>query len=71
MRPILAARCYGCHGPSVQQDGLRLDSLASILKGAESGKVIVPGKSDSSRLVRRLRRARAPHDALRRPAALV
>jgi hypothetical protein len=54
VRPILAARCYGCHGPSVQQDGLRLDSLASILKGAESGKVIIPGKSDSSRLVRRL-----------------
>ena len=38
----------------MQQNGLRLDSLAAILKGAETGKVVVPGKSDSSRLVRRL-----------------
>jgi Protein of unknown function (DUF1553)/Protein of unknown function (DUF1549)/Planctomycete cytochrome C len=54
VRPILAARCYSCHGPTVQQDGLRLDSLAGILTGAESGKVVVPGKSASSRLMRRL-----------------
>src|SRR5579875_1227642 len=33
IRPILAARCYQCHGPKVQQNGLRLDSLAAILKG--------------------------------------
>ncbi len=54
VRPILAARCYTCHGPDVQQNGLRLDSLAAVLKGSESGKVIVPGHSDQSRLVRRL-----------------
>jgi hypothetical protein len=54
IRPLLAARCYSCHGPSLQQDGLRLDSLAGILKGADTGKVVVPGKSDNSRLVRRL-----------------
>ena len=54
VRPILAARCYSCHGPDVQQNGLRLDSLSAILKGSDSGKVVVPGKADSSRLVRRL-----------------
>ncbi len=54
VRPILAARCYGCHGPDVQQSGLRLDSLAAIWKGSDSGKIIVPGKSQQSRLVRRL-----------------
>jgi len=54
VRPILASRCYSCHGPSLQQNGLRLDSLNSILKGAESGKIVVPGKSENSRLVRRL-----------------
>ena len=54
VRPILATRCYSCHGPDVQQNGLRLDSLAAILKGSDSGKVIVPGKSQDSRLLRRL-----------------
>ncbi len=54
IRPILAARCYACHGPDVQQNGLRLDSLAAALKGSENGKVIVPGDSAHSRLVRRL-----------------
>lgn len=54
VRPIFAARCYGCHGSDVQQNGLRLDSLASVLKGSQSGPIIVPGHSDQSRLMRRL-----------------
>jgi len=54
IRPILAARCYTCHGPNLQQNGLRLDSLASILKGSDNGRVIVPGESGKSPLVRRL-----------------
>lgn len=54
VRPILAARCYGCHGPETQQNGLRLDSLESILKGSESGKVVVPGHAKDSRLMQRL-----------------
>lgn len=54
IRPILAARCYGCHGTDVQQNGLRVDSLASLLKGSDSGHVVVPGHSDQSRLMRRL-----------------
>ena len=54
IRPILAQRCYGCHGSDVQQNGLRVDSLAALLKGSDSGHVIVPGHSDKSRLVRRL-----------------
>ena len=54
IRPILAARCYTCHGPDVQQNGLRLDSLAAILKGNDNGRVVVPGDSGKSPLVRRL-----------------
>src|ERR1700756_2819708 len=33
IRPILAARCYPCHGPDVQQHGLRMDSLQRLLTG--------------------------------------
>lgn len=54
IRPILAARCYQCHGPDVQQNGLRLDSLAAALKGSASGKVIVPGDSKKSPMILRL-----------------
>jgi len=60
IRPILAARCYSCHGPSVQQNGLRLDSLAAILQGSDSGKIVVPGKPASSRLLRRLEAQERP-----------
>jgi len=39
IRPILAARCYRCHGPDIQQNGLRLDSLQALLAGSETGRV--------------------------------
>src|SRR6267143_1020931 len=54
IRPILAARCYPCHGPDVQQHGLRLDSLQAILTGSANGKVVIPGDSQNSHIVRRL-----------------
>ena len=54
IRPILAARCYQCHGPELQQNGLRLDSLAGILKGGANGSVVIPGDSEKSPLVRRI-----------------
>jgi cytochrome c553 len=60
VRPILASRCYSCHGPNTQQNGLRLDSLASILAGSESGKIVKLGHADQSRLVRRLEAQERP-----------
>jgi hypothetical protein len=41
-----------CHGPEKPKSKYRLDSLASMIKGGESGNAaIVPGKSDKSPLV--------------------
>lgn len=54
VRPILAARCYQCHGPQVSQNGLRLDSLQAILKGSETGTVVKPGDANRSHLIQRL-----------------
>ncbi len=54
IRPILASRCYPCHGPDIQQHGLRLDSLQAILTGSANGKVVIPGDSQNSHVVRRL-----------------
>jgi uncharacterized protein DUF1553/uncharacterized protein DUF1549/cytochrome c len=60
IRPILAQRCYSCHGPALQQNGLRLDSLASIRKGSDYGPIIVPHKADQSRIIRRLEAQERP-----------
>jgi hypothetical protein len=51
VRPLLSAKCLGCHGSEKQKGGLRLDSRASILAGGDSGPAIVPGKPEESRLV--------------------
>ena len=51
VRPLLAEKCYSCHGAKKQKGGLRLDSLEAILKGGESGPAVVPGKPEESLLV--------------------
>ncbi|MHC4877662.1 MAG: PSD1 and planctomycete cytochrome C domain-containing protein [Planctomycetota bacterium] len=57
IRPILADKCYACHGPDEAQreGGFRLDRKDSALGEADSGaKVIVPGKLEASELVVRI-----------------
>jgi mono/diheme cytochrome c family protein len=49
IQPIFRASCYGCHGPSKQMAGLRLDSKKSAL-----AKVIVVGKANESALYQRV-----------------
>jgi cytochrome c553 len=44
VRPVLATRCFKCHGPTKQEAGLRVDSRARLLEGGDSGPAIVPGK---------------------------
>ena len=51
VRPVLAAHCWECHGPTKQKSGLRLDSREAILKGGETGPALVAGKPESSLLV--------------------
>lgn len=50
IRPTLAQHCFPCHGPEKQKADLRLDSLPSILRGGQSGPVVVPGDSKNSLL---------------------
>lgn len=52
IKPILAARCYDCHGPEKSKNGLRLDLRDAALAGGDSGPVIVRGKSAESLLIR-------------------
>ncbi len=51
IEPILADRCYSCHGPKHQESNFRLDDKAAALKGGDTGVVILPGKSAESILI--------------------
>ncbi|MFN0104991.1 MAG: PSD1 and planctomycete cytochrome C domain-containing protein [Bryobacteraceae bacterium] len=53
VRPLLAKKCFGCHGPAMQMSKLRLDRRSDALRGGESGvPAFEPGKSGSSLLIR-------------------
>jgi chemotaxis protein histidine kinase CheA len=51
IKPVLAARCYACHGALQQKAKFRLDTVALMKKGGTTGPAIVPGKSAGSLLV--------------------
>jgi hypothetical protein len=51
VQPLLAAACVKCHGPEKQENGLRLDHGAAILRGGDSGPAVLPGKSKDSPLI--------------------
>jgi mono/diheme cytochrome c family protein len=55
VRPVLSEHCLGCHGPEKSKAGLRLDARDSMLKGGESGPVVIPGKPDESPLIEAIR----------------
>jgi ankyrin repeat protein len=53
VQPILRQNCYGCHGPTQQMNGFRLDRRRDAMRGGTIP-VIGPGNSDGSRLYQRL-----------------
>src|SRR5262245_16254620 len=52
--PILTAHCVECHGPNKQENGLRLDSGAAILRGGDTGPGVIAGKAVESLLIQAL-----------------
>lgn len=55
IQPILARRCFSCHGPAEQEAGLAFHDRTLATAPAESGDVaIVPGKPQSSALIERV-----------------
>jgi ankyrin repeat protein/mono/diheme cytochrome c family protein len=54
IKPLLAQKCYSCHGPEIQQAGLRLDLRQNALRGSDYGPVIKIGDSAASKLIRRV-----------------
>lgn len=65
IQPILARRCYPCHGPDKAEAGLRLNSLETAVAQLESGnRAIVPGDLAASTLLQRIV---STEDAVRMP----
>ncbi|QDT37638.1 PSD1 and planctomycete cytochrome C domain-containing protein [Stratiformator vulcanicus] len=55
VKPILARRCFACHGPDDAESGLALHERDSAFGEADSGlAAIVPGKPGESELIRRI-----------------
>jgi len=51
IKPILASRCYECHGTEKSKSGLRLDRRDLAWRGGDSGSAILPGNSKASLLI--------------------
>src|SRR5262245_25021003 len=55
VRPILAAKCFKCHGPDLKKGGLDLQSFATATKALRTGsRAIVPGDAKKSTLLERI-----------------
>ncbi len=48
--PIFKANCVQCHGAETRIKEMNLSSFEGLMKGSESGPVVVPGKPEESRL---------------------
>lgn len=49
---VFARNCTGCHSAASKVGGLNLESSEGLVQGGKKGPVIVPGKSEQSRLYR-------------------
>jgi mono/diheme cytochrome c family protein len=55
IQPLLAKRCFSCHGPDGQEGGLRLDQHDGATAELSSGvKAIVPGNAPASAILERI-----------------
>src|SRR4051812_35345991 len=64
IKPLLAARCYSCHGGLKQKSGLRVDTVELMKKGGKNGPIITPGNSGKSLIIEHVTNQR---DAARMP----
>ncbi len=55
VRPVLIQHCVKCHGPKKSESGLRLDDIARMRAGGDSGPALVPGDPDKSLIIQAIR----------------
>jgi len=68
IKPIFVQSCVKCHSGDKPKARLKLDSLENALKGSKDGKVITPGDSAKSFLVKCVAQVTADHDSWMPPA---
>jgi hypothetical protein len=54
IKPLLATKCYACHGALKQEGGLRLETLALMTQGGDSGATVVSGDTAASTILERI-----------------
>jgi hypothetical protein len=64
VRPLLASRCWSCHGRDKAEGGLRLDSRDAAMQGGDSGPALVLGNPDQSLMLMAVKRT---HKVLEMP----
>lgn len=57
--PMFVERCASCHNEDKSESDLVLTTYAGVMRGGESGRVVVAGNTDLSELLRRIS---LPHD---------
>ncbi|MFO0816984.1 MAG: PSD1 and planctomycete cytochrome C domain-containing protein [Pirellulales bacterium] len=62
IRPLLAAKCFDCHGGDVQEAKLDLRTLSEILRGGENGPAVVRGEPQNSLLIDLVSQGQMPPD---------
>jgi mono/diheme cytochrome c family protein len=68
IKSIFDQSCVKCHSGDKPKARLKLDSLESALKGSKDGKVITPGDSANSLIVKCVAHTTADHDSWMPPA---
>jgi uncharacterized membrane protein len=54
IQPVFDKYCVGCHGPDKAKGGLRVDTVANLVKGGDSGSVLTPPSASLSLLGKRI-----------------
>lgn len=67
--PILNGNCMGCHNGNRMRGEFDLSTFQNMMKGSQSGEVIVPGKPEESLLVTLVETRKMPRNANNRPLA--
>jgi len=65
--PIFKAKCAGCHNPKAQKAQLDLTSMAGVLKGSESGDILVRSKPGESLLYEMISDGLMPPEDAKKP----
>src|SRR5476651_1832481 len=54
IKPLLAEKCYACHGALEQKADLRLDTVKAMAAGGTNGPAVLPGRADESLILKHI-----------------